>query len=226
MAKLLISAVISVGLFFQVIYEPLPAVAASCKTSGGQSGSLKHSGQTNGISAKVCGNEIWKLVGKPKVTKKPAKPRKPVTWKNEFTVKPDRPRIALLPSTTLKVGETANFASLAVAHTRNRMLLWYPAQVKFVPNTASWSFGNGAEAAGTKTSHAYSRAGVYKVQLKVSYTVTYRITGRSAWVKLPGGVTALSSPIMVTVGSNSPPPGSAVSLVHWNCIQKPSALGC
>jgi hypothetical protein len=226
MFKILISAAISMGLCFQVLDTPVPAVAASCKTSGGQSGTLKHSGQTNGTSAKVCGNELWKLVGKPKISKKPAKPRKPVTWKNEFTVKPDRPKIGVLPGTNLSVGEPADFASLASNHTRNRLLLWYPAQVKFVPTASSWSFGDGTDASGNKVTHAFSNVGVFKVQLKVTFSVTYRIIGRSSWVKLPGGVTALSSPVTVTVGSKVPLPNSAVSLVHWNCIQKPTALGC
>jgi hypothetical protein len=226
MFKVFISCLVSFGLVFQVISEPVPAIAATCKTSGGQSGSLKHSGQTNGISAKICGNEIWKLIGKPKPAKKPTKPRKPVTWKNEFSVTPDKPKIAALKSMNISVDELVDFSALAVGHTRNRMLLWYPAQVKFTPKTSSWDFADGSSATGFRVSHGFAAAGEYKVKLKVSYAVKYRIIGRSVWVNLPGGVTAVSNPITIHVGEKIPNTKGSVSLVHWNCLEKPLALGC
>jgi hypothetical protein len=226
MFKVFISGLISLGLVFQFSSAPIPALAATCKTSGGQSGSLKHSGQTNGVSAKVCGNEIWKLLGKPKPVKKPTKPRKPVSWKNEFTVTPDKPRIAPIQETNVSVGEVVDFSALAVGHTRNRMLLWYPAQVKFTPKTSSWDFADGSIATGFKVAHGFSSSGDYKVRLKVSYAVKYRIIGRSVWVNLPGGVTSFSNPITIRVGEKIPNARGSVSLVHWNCLEKPSALGC
>jgi hypothetical protein len=226
MFKVFISCVVSLGLIFQVTPATVPAFAATCKTSGGQSGTLKHSGQTNGTSAKVCGNEIWKLLGKPKVVKKPTKPRKPVSWKNEFTVTPDKPKIAPLNTTDISVGEVIEFSAIAVGHTRNRMLLWYPAQVKFTPQSSTWDLGDGSSANGFKVSHEFSSVGEYQVKLKVFYSVKYRIIGRSVWVNLPGGVTAFSRPVSIRVGDKPPPPNGSVSLVHWNCIQKPLALGC
>ena len=226
MFKPLISCVISLCLVFQVTPEIVPAFAASCKTSGGQSGTLKHSGQTNGTSAKVCGNEIWKLVGKPKPVKKPTKPRKPVTWKNEFTVTPDKPKISLPRSTILSVGEVLDFSAIAVGHTRNRMLLWYPAQVKFTPISSDWDFGDGSTGSGFNTSHQFTKVGEYKVKLTVSYAVKYRIIGRSVWVNLPGGVKAASSPLTIQVGPEPSKAKGSVALVHWNCLQKPLALGC
>jgi hypothetical protein len=226
MFKVLISCVISLGLIFQVTSAPVPAFAATCKTSGGQSGTLKHSGQTNGTSAKVCGNEIWKLLGKPKPVKKPSKPRKPVSWKNEFTVTPDKPKIAAPTSTTISVGQVIDLSAVAVAHTRNRMLLWYPAQVKFTPVSSEWDFADGFLTNGFKVSHQFSSVGEYKVKLTVSYAVKYRITGRSVWVNLAGGVKAVSSPLTVRVGLDPPKAKGSVALVHWNCLQKPMALGC
>lgn len=226
MFKVFIACVISLGLVFQVTPASVPAFSATCKTSGGQSGTLKHSGQTNGTSAKVCGNEIWKLVGKPKPTKKPTKPRKPVSWKNEFTVTPDKPKIAPLTSTNISVGNVVDFSALAVAHTRNRMLLWYPAQVKFTPLSSDWDFADGSVANGFNVSHQFSNVGEYKVKLTVSYAVKYRITGRSVWVNLPGGVKAVSAPLTIRVGLDPPKPRGSVALVHWNCLQKPWALGC
>jgi len=231
MMKTLTSVLLSFAIVFQAGYHAPAVHAVSCSNVGGTSGKLKHSGVVNGSSAKVCGKEIWKLVGKPKATPKPkAAPRKtkyrPVRWKNEFSVTPDRPRFWHSGLTSISVGETMEFKSLAVRHVRNRLLLWYPTQVKFKPVESAWDFGDGLTAATDQERHMWRAVGVYQVRLKVSYAVKYKIVGKSDWVKLPGLIVASSLPLTVSVGQSSQLSSPSVVLVHWNCSQRFSSIGC
>jgi hypothetical protein len=229
MIKGFASAVISMALVFQGINITQPAQAASCSSVGGQAGRLKHSGLVSGNAAKVCGREIWKLVGAPKPLKKPVvhkSPAKKVHWKNEFSVTPDRPRLAVAGETNLSVGHSVLLSSLAKKHQRNRMLLWYPTQVRFKPLKTTWNFGDGETSAAPVVAHSWSKPGFYEVTLAVEYSVKYRIVGKSDWVLLPGTVRGVSTPRTFHVGEATRQTDSRVTLVHWNCIQKLSAFGC
>ena len=229
MFKALSSMVLSMAIVFQGIIHAPPVQAAGCSKVGVQSGLLKHSGLVSGNTAKVCGRELWKLLPKPKIPKKPivhASPVKKVNWKNEFSVTPDRPRIKLAGSTDLVPGNSLGFSSLAVRHTRNRMLLWYPTQVRFKPVSSRWLFPDGSEVAGTSISKSWDIPGSYKVSLTVDYSVKYRILGRSDWVVLPGTVEARATPVTFTVSAEAITSRRKVVLVHWNCLQKPMELGC
>ena len=224
MFKGLAAATLSLALVFQLPVSPTPAHAASCSVAGGQSGRLKYSGQLSPISATVCGNQIWKLIGKPKKPVKPIKPTKPRKYVNNFTVTPDRPGIET--KTSFKVGETGNLTALAKRHLRNRLLFWYPSQVRFVPKTYLWNFGDGLVSSLNSPTHLWSTKGTFSVRLTVGYSVKYRIIGHSSWIALNGFVFAKSAPVNVTVGSQPMQVRDSVALVHWLCTQKPSAVGC
>lgn len=229
MFKAIITFVISLALVFPSFQPDPSALAAGCSVSGGQSGRLKHSGQVVGSEAKVCGKEIWRLIGKPKAPVKPVKPKtpsKPIRWKNEFSVAPDRPRIISSHSQKLAPNEPVVLDSSAVRHVRNRMLLWYPTQVRFKPVTSRWLFTDGSEVAGTSISKSWELPGSYKVMLTVDYSVKYRILGRSDWVVLPGTVAARATPVTFKVTAEAIATRRKVVLVHWNCLQKPKELGC
>ncbi len=229
MFKALSSMVLSMAIVFQGIIHAPPVHAAGCSKVGVQSGLLKHSGLVSGNTAKVCGRELWKLLPKPKIPKKPivrASPVKKVNWKNEFSVTPDRPRIKLAGSTDLVPGNSLGFSSLAVRHTRNRMLLWYPTQVRFQPVSYLWSFGDGQTSADRDANHSWAESGTFTVRLTVNYSVKYRIIGKSAWVVLPGQIAANSLPVVVNVGQKTLTSSDLVRLVHWTCLQKPIAIGC
>jgi hypothetical protein len=203
--------------------------AAGCSKVGVQSGLLKHSGLVSGNTAKVCGRELWKLLPKPIIPKKPVVRKftaKKVQWKNEFSVTPDNPRVKLGGSANLAVGDSLAMSSIAVPHTRNRMLLWYPAQVRFKPMSYLWNFGDGQTSADKDASHIWAQSGTFTLRLTVNYSVKYRILGKSSWLVLPGQISAKSLPILINIGQNLPQDSSSVALVHWTCLQKPTAIGC
>jgi hypothetical protein len=224
MFKAMGSGIISLAIIFQVTLVPAPAEAISCSVAGGQSGRLKYSGQVTPVSATVCGNQIWKLIGKPKKPTKPVKPGKPRNYNNNFTVVPDKPKIS--GALNLPVGASGSYSAIANRHTKNRLLFWYPSQVRFTPQTYSWNFGDGQTANGQLLQHGWNSKGTYQVRLSVGYSVRYRIIGHSKWVPLTGLVYGISPPITVNVGLAPSSSSGNVSLVHWNCIQKPNAVGC
>ena len=226
MLKSVSVGIICLALVFPGPHAPIEsAQAATCQVKGGQSGRLKYSGQLSPISATVCGDQIWKLIGKPRKPVKRTKQYKPVKYDHQFTVVPDRPTFSL-SSTSLAVGEPVTVTSLAVRHLRNRRLLWYPAQVRFKPTTYRWSFGDAMFGTAATETHTWTHAGKYSVRIMVGYSVKYRVIGKSTWVTLPGLVFAYSSPKLVTVGGLPSSGEGSVMLVRWNCNQRPSAAGC
>ena len=216
------------AVFFPALDHSGISHAATCKVAGGQSGALKYSGQVGSVSAKVCGNEIWKLLPKPKkpVQRKPiTNPSKKITWKNEFSVSPKAPAILRLSQGVLEVGEAVDLSAVAKVHTKNRLLLWYPAQVRFNPVSYFWTFSDGTDSGSALVAHSWIRSGTFEVKLAVKYSVEYRIIGKSGWLALPGLITSSAVPMLVQVGlveSNRP----RVVLVHWNCLERIQAVGC
>ncbi|MEN9992823.1 MAG: hypothetical protein RLY83_393 [Actinomycetota bacterium] len=224
MIKAMTAVALSLAIFFQMGARAEPVQAATCSIAGGQSGRLKYSGQLSTVSATVCGNQIWKIIGKPTRPVRPVKPGKPRKYANNFTVIPDKPKVA--GAQTVAVGEVVNLSAITKRHIRNRMLFWYPSQVRFTPKTFAWNFGDGSVGAGIEPAHAWKSKGTYNVKLVVGFAVKYRIIGRSGWIALNGLVFASSAPFVLNVGEMSRPVGGNVVLVHWSCDQKPFALGC
>lgn len=229
MIKGLTSLVLSLAIIFQGVSNPPPVLAATCSKTSTQSGKLKHSGVVSGNSAWVCGRELWKMIPKPKKPVKPIvkkSPSKKVHWKNEFSVTPDRPRIKHSGSADLALNQNLGFSSSAVRHVRNRMLLWYPTQVRFKPVSTSWDFGDGQSSNEPMPKHSWSQSGIYNVDLTVNYSVKYRVLGKSEWQVLPGLIAVSSLPLQVRVGQSQKTHSGMVRLVHWNCNEKPRAYGC
>jgi hypothetical protein len=224
MNKALAALAISMAIVFPVGVNPIPAHAATCAVQGGQSGRLKYSSQTSTISATVCGNQIWKLIGKPKKPSKPIRPSKPRKYANNFTVVPDRPSIS--GPKELKVSEAGAFLANSVRHTRNRLLFWYPSQVRFSPKVFSWSFGDRKVGNGQTIQHDWQKIGTYQLKLLVGFSVKYRIIGHSGWITMPGLVYSSSAPLAVQVGAKRVSNSQKVFLVHWRCTEKPNAIGC
>lgn len=224
MIKSFTTVVLSLAILFPVFDHEAPAEAATCAVAGGQSGRLTYSGQVTKISATVCGNQLWKILGKSKKPVKRVRSGKPKKYDNKFTVVPDQPK--LLGVSHTEVGQTEKFQAVAIRHTRNRLLFWYPAQVRFIPKTFQWNFGDQTAAESKTVEHSWSRRGSYWVKVIVGYSVRYRIIGHSTWISLPGLVYSSSPPWLVDVGANSRQNTSKVVLVHWTCLEKLFAIGC
>lgn len=228
MLKPWLALTLCLAVFFPVFESSSAVQAATCKVVGGQSGSLKYSGQVGSVSAKVCGNEIWKLLPKPKkpIKRKPStNPPKKINWKNEFSVSPKAPSIRRMSQGVLQIGETVDLAAIAKIHSKNRLLLWYPSQVSFHPVSYFWTFDDGSDSGSSLVAHSWTRSGIYQVKLSVKYSVDYRIIGKSGWIALPGLITSYAVPLTVQVGAvsaNKP----RVVLVHWNCLERIQAVGC
>lgn len=143
---------------------------------------------------------------------------------SNFTATPSKPSVIYSGDGTLNIGESASFSSSAGTHTRNSFLLGFAAQVTFTPVQNRWSFG----ADGSSASHSWSSSGTYSVTVTTSYSVKYRIVGKSAWISLPGLISSTSAPVTIHVGADAVNPvvPANVLLVHWNCTQKLSAIGC
>ena len=228
MLKPWLALCVCLAVFFPAFMPASAAHAATCKVAGGQSGALKYSGQVGSVSAKVCGNEIWKLLPKPKkpIKKKPnTTPAKKINWKNEFSVSPKAPAIERLSQGVLQVGEAIDLTAIAKVHSKNRLLLWYPSQVRFHPVSYFWTFDDGTDSASALVAHSWSRSGSFQVKLAVKYSVEYRIIGRSGWLVLPGLITSNAVPLTVQVGAGTAN-GLRVVLVHWNCLERFQAVGC
>jgi hypothetical protein len=125
----------------------------------------------------------------------------------------------------LQVGEAVDLAAIAKMHSKNRLLLWYPSQVRFHPVSYFWTFDDGTDSASALVAHSWSRSGSYQVKLAVKYSVDYRIIGKSGWMVLPGLITSNAVPLTVQVGSVSSSKPKVV-LVHWNCLERIQAVGC
>ena len=106
------------------------------------------------------------------------------------------------------------------------MLLWYPTQVRFKPEKSAWFIDGTHVAAATQVLYRWGETGSHLVRLRVSYSVKYRIVGRSSWLVLPGLVNSESAPLLLAVDTLPANKSEFVSLVHWNCFQKSTALGC
>lgn len=143
---------------------------------------------------------------------------------NQFTATPNRPSVIYSGSGSLSVGEQTSFSSSAASHTRSSYLLGYPAQVSFTPLSNSWNIGG----VGATVTHVWNTPGVFKVTVTTTYSVKYRIVGKTGWVSLPGTISSTSAAVTITVGGDEVNPSvpSNVLLVHWNCMQKQSAIGC
>lgn len=140
----------------------------------------------------------------------------------------------VFPSNQLNVGQQASFSSSATQHFRMGTLLNLPTEVRFTPTSIYWDFGGGALLAGSSVDRVFSSAGVYPVQLRVIYAVSYRIKGSSAWISEPDTIT-LADEFLIDVSDTGgddqqvdvePLAAKRYLLVGQDCLQNPGSFGC
>jgi hypothetical protein len=140
------------------------------------------------------------------------------------------------PNGWFVVGLDANFYATGGASVVNGTLLGYPASVRFTPIRWRWTYGDGisatkstrgapwaaqgiAEFDPTSTSHVYSRAGTYYIDLTIGYRAEYSFGG-SSWATITGTLWLPANRLMATVG------GATTVLVERDCTVNPAGPGC
>lgn len=134
------------------------------------------------------------------------------------------------------VGLPTNFYASAQAHVEEGTLLGQPAAVRFTPTGYRWTYGDGTssllsgagaswralgleEFDATSTSHIFTKAGTYSVQLAVDYGAEYQFAG-DPWVEVDGVLTIPTGVTSVVVGT------AETVLVSGDCTRNPAGPGC
>ena len=140
------------------------------------------------------------------------------------------------PSGWMIVGLNTNFYSLVGVETVDGTLLGQPATVRFTPVAWHWTYGDGTTATRstpgttwaaqgipqfdpTSTSHVYSTAGTYFIDLSITFTADYRFAGGN-WTRVVGTITLPANRLVATAG------GAKTVLVNRDCTQNPGGPGC
>ena len=145
---------------------------------------------------------------------------------------PDESSAVVSPSNNLGAGQEATFLSDPKVHYRLGSVLGKSAEVRFSPIGATWAFDDGATAAGSRASHFFG-LGNYRVEVIITYAVSYRFAGQVSWVADPGLI-EMPAAVLVSVTDMqeqeaSPIPESAALLpylVSANCLKNTQAPGC
>jgi hypothetical protein len=134
------------------------------------------------------------------------------------------------------VGAPVNLLTDATAQVVDGQLLGRPAQVRFVPVSFVWDYGDGTSTtvqgpgaswrelgqpdfSATDTSHVYPTMGDRSVTLTIAYSPSYRFDG-GAWQQIPGTLPVQVGPVTIHVLQ-----GSTV-LVGGACGTRDAGPGC
>lgn len=144
---------------------------------------------------------------------------------------PDESSAAVSPSNNLSAGELATFFSDPKVHYRLGSILGKSAEVRFTPVQTNWAFGDGSVAQGDQAAHSFV-SGNFDVEVTITYSVSYRLSGQLGWVGDPGLI-EMPATVLVSVsdgGSQAPmqpePRARVPYLVSANCLANFSAVGC
>jgi hypothetical protein len=134
------------------------------------------------------------------------------------------------------VGLDANFYATVPPETQHGRLLGERADVRFIPVSWRWTYGDGASAAKTTagttwtaqgeqefdptpTSHVYRVKGSYTVSLEIEFSAEYRYAA-SVWTPVAGTIAVAANRLAVTAITVK------TVLVSRDCIQDPTGPGC
>jgi len=209
-----------------------PAVAANqCNSSAGKTGNINLSSKVRTSSVVLCGD--WSKVTKSAVTvapKKPvSKPAKPswssVIYTHSVEAAPDRPRISAPSASTVSVSSPLLLKGVASSVIRYRYLLRVPTQIKFTPIAYFWRLSDGKTSNSKSLRHRVARPGSITANLKVTFSVSFRLASGGNWRSLNRTVYLNARPVTLKVGS-SDAQIPRLRFVHFNCLQRNDAPGC
>ena len=169
-------------------------------------------------------------------TVNPAGPVAPITLRDLINFRPAAGVDRMEPNGWMIVGLDTNFYATVEAQVQNGQLLGQPASVKFTPIRYHWTYGDGASASravkggtwaslgiqefdATPTSHVYSVAGTYDIDLVIEFSAEYRFAARP-WTVIPGTIAVPANRLVATAGY------ATTVLVERDCGRSPSGPGC
>lgn len=114
------------------------------------------------------------------------------TLQEIFKTSPSSPRAHVSPSERY-YDEEFNFSVDKKSQTKSGWLFDQPVSVRFIPKSASWSFGGSGFAA----SHVFGDKGDFRARATVRFQVDYKPTDGS-WVKNAGSIQVKSNSVLVT----------------------------
>jgi hypothetical protein len=163
-------------------------------------------------------------------------PADPVTLADIASFRPAPGVNRMEPDGWVVVGLDANIYSTGGIQVVEGTLLGQPAAVRFTPVRWHWNYGDGTSAtratpgatwqaqglpefSPTATSHIYTSAGTYYIDLDIDFAPEYRFAG-GAWTRVPGTITLPSNRLVITSGD------AKTVLVERECTLNPTGPGC
>ena len=166
----------------------------------------------------------------------PNYPVSPVTLRDLVNFRPVAGVDHMEPNGWMVVGLHTNFFATAGVHVQNGLLLNQPASVRFTPVRYHWNYGDGSSARlatpggtwasqgiqefdPTPTSHVYTAAGRYNIDLTIDFSAAYRFAG-GPWTAITGTIAVPANRLVASAGD------AKTVLVERDCTVNPSGPGC
>lgn len=220
------------------------AQPSRCSVSEGTSHRLNLSSEVKGQQIKLCGN--WaKLKSSatksltrsnstaPKShvgTKRTSRPKsfvlttrsgKLITFINQVTASPATPRIRQT-AVQIQAGEIASFQGLTRKHSRFRLLLGVPTEIRFTPTAPVWILDGKKTATSWIFSTSSLLSGLHRVEFSVVYRISFRLWLRGEFRRVSRTIVSHAQPAAILVGDRARHP----RYVTYGCLERPSAIGC
>ena len=146
---------------------------------------------------------------------------KQITFTHEVSAKPTKPRIQQ-SAIQVEVGQQVRFLSSARSHSRFRMLLGAPTEIRFRPVERRWAIDGNQIASTSSLGHKFSAPGLFTVNLSVTYEIWYRVWSKSKFRKLNQTITMTALPAEIFVSAKPKSP----RFVFYTCRDMPAVWGC
>lgn len=225
-------AVVTVAITFWLPSVPaqVAEAATGCNSAAGNSGRINFSSKFRTSSVVLCGD--WIKVTKPANPTVPKKPvTKPVTkspgstivYTHSVIAAPTKPKITASPSSQVAIDSNVAFRSVSPSVVRYRYLLGIPTQIKFTPVGYFWRFSDGKTSNAKNLRRRITQEAALTANLKVSFSVRFRLASGGAWRLLDRTVQLNAAPVRLNASSSQKP---KPRYVLFNCLQRPEAPGC
>jgi hypothetical protein len=204
--------------------------------NGGGNGTGNDAGNGSGVGAPVGGAPGAPVPGQPAIIRDGYTVTGPVTLSDLVNFRPAPGVDHMEPNGWMIVGLDTNFYARAGIQVQNGVLLGEPAQVRFTPVRYHWTYGDGAarststpgatwrsqsadEFDPTPTSHVYTAAGTYYIDLTIDFAAEYRWAD-GTWTGIAGTLPVPANRLVATAG------GAKTVLVEHECTLNPRGPGC